>query len=59
MAPRGCGAVWQMRQLDPVPQKNRWMKKDYELVNRVFTTRVAGKKSVIVSRAQKYTAKPP
>lgn len=21
MAPRGCGAIWQMRQLDPVPQK--------------------------------------
>ena len=26
MAPRGCGAIWQMRQFDPVPQKNEWMK---------------------------------
>jgi hypothetical protein len=27
MAPRGYGAVWQMRQLVPVPQKNdEWMK---------------------------------
>ena len=58
MAPRGYGAVWQMRQLDPVPQKKWVDEKENWLVNQVFTKRVADEKSVIVSRAQKYTAKP-
>lgn len=57
MAPRGCGAIWQMRQLDPVPQKNNEWMKGKSLVNQAFTKRVAGKKSVIVSRALKYKGK--